>query len=66
MIRLYMIGGIIALCAALGLSVYFLGVQAGKGDQIEGVLDDANEFNEGAANPDGVPWYDRLFPSGSD
>lgn len=66
MARLYLIGGIIALCAALGLSVYFLGWQAGQGDQAQEALENAQEFNEGAANPDGAGWFDRLFPDATD
>lgn len=42
------------------------GAQGAKSESLERTLENAEEFNEGAANPDGSGWFDRLFPGGAE
>lgn len=64
--RLYLYAAFAALLIGAAATIYFLGARnatdKARTDQLERTLDNADTFNEGAGNPDGLPWACRLWP----
>jgi hypothetical protein len=64
--KLYVILAIVALVVAAFGAVFYYGRDAGSDkvikQQLEGTIEDAETFNEGAGNPNNRAWFDRLFP----
>lgn len=66
MLRVYVAIAALFLIAASYVWVYWEGQDKGETgvviDQLEGTLENAEKFNNGASDTSGLSWYERLFP----
>ena len=65
--KAYIAAGGVSLVLALSAFIYWqINRNAdlrNERDGLQTTITNTENFNEGTANPDNVPWFERLFPS---